>query len=130
MFTSNPLTIVQIPGGETTSELELDTTSAETKLIFANERTFLSYMYLLVLLGGISLGLLNFGDKESLICATIFAILSVSGIIYSFNIYQSRVTAIRMGRQEIFTDRTGPTLLLLAFLVVMITNFSIQFRDC
>ncbi|KAG7099886.1 hypothetical protein E1B28_001687 [Marasmius oreades] len=110
-------------------EVELDTASTEAKLIFANERTFLSYMYLLVLLAGISLGLLNFGDKEALILATIIAVLSILGMVYYLDVYQSRVTAIRMGGEEVFTDRTGPTFVVLALLVAAITNFMMQFKE-
>ena len=35
----------------------------EPKVFFANERTFLSWLHFTVVLGGLSVGLLNFGDK-------------------------------------------------------------------
>ena len=35
----------------------------EPKVSFANERTFLSWLHFTVVLGGLSVGLLNFGDK-------------------------------------------------------------------
>lgn len=35
----------------------------EPKVSFANERTFLSWLHFTVILGGLSVGLLNFGDK-------------------------------------------------------------------
>lgn len=35
----------------------------EPKVSFANERTFLSWLHFTILLGGLSVGLLNFGDK-------------------------------------------------------------------
>lgn len=38
----------------------------EPKVSFANERTFLSWLHFTVVLGGLSVGLLNFGDKECL----------------------------------------------------------------
>ena len=38
----------------------------EPKVSFANERTFLSWLHFTVILGGLSVGLLNFGDKVSL----------------------------------------------------------------
>ncbi|KAJ8084781.1 vacuolar transporter chaperone [Marasmius tenuissimus] len=106
-----------------------DFSEARPKLAFANERTFLAYMHVLVLLGGISLGLLNFQQKEGLISSTIFAILVILGILYSLNSYHSRAASIRMGREDVFTDRKGPTLLLVAFSVVAITNFTIRFSE-
>jgi uncharacterized membrane protein YidH (DUF202 family) len=38
----------------------------EPKVSFANERTFLSWLHFTVVLGGLSVGLLNFGDKVRL----------------------------------------------------------------
>ena len=38
----------------------------EPKVSFANERTFLSWLHFTVILGGLSVGLLNFGDKVRL----------------------------------------------------------------
>jgi uncharacterized membrane protein YidH (DUF202 family) len=37
----------------------------EPKVSFANERTFLSWLHFTVILGGLAVGLLNFGDKAS-----------------------------------------------------------------
>lgn len=37
----------------------------EPKVSFANERTFLSWLHFTVVLGGLAVGLLNFGDKAS-----------------------------------------------------------------
>lgn len=35
----------------------------EPKVSFANERTFLSWLHFTVVLGGLAVGLLNFGDQ-------------------------------------------------------------------
>ena len=37
----------------------------EPKVSFANERTFLSWLHFTVVLGGLAVGLLNFGDRVS-----------------------------------------------------------------
>lgn len=37
----------------------------EPKVSFANERTFLSWLHFTVVLGGLAVGLLNFGDQAS-----------------------------------------------------------------
>ena len=41
----------------------------EPKVAFANERTFLSWLHFTVILGGLAVGLLNFGDKASTLVA-------------------------------------------------------------
>ena len=35
----------------------------EPKVSFANERTFLSWLHFTIVLGGLAVGLLNFGDR-------------------------------------------------------------------
>jgi len=47
----------------------------EPKVSFANERTFLSWLHFTVVLGGLAVGLLNFGDK---VCTDLFISLSIS----------------------------------------------------
>jgi len=39
----------------------------EPKVSFANERTFLAWLHFTVVLGGLAVGLLNFGDKVRLL---------------------------------------------------------------
>ncbi|KAM6496006.1 hypothetical protein JOM56_008712 [Amanita muscaria] len=45
----------------------------EPKVSFANERTFLSWLHFTVVLGGLAVGLLNFGDKVGKISAALFS---------------------------------------------------------
>lgn len=53
----------------------------EPKVAFANERTFLSWLHFTVVLGGLAVGLLNFGDKIGRISAGMFSIV---GMFLSF----------------------------------------------
>ena len=54
----------------------------EPKVSFANERTFLSWLHFTVVLGGLAVGLLNFGDRvrlclsPSILCFFLFSIPS------------------------------------------------------
>ncbi|KAG9317492.1 putative vacuolar transporter chaperone 1 [Chiua virens] len=45
----------------------------EPKVSFANERTFLSWLHFTVVLGGLAVGLLNFGDQVGRISAAMFS---------------------------------------------------------
>merc|ERR1712169_155789 len=49
-------------------------TRVEPKVFFANERTFLSWLNFTVILGGLAVGLLNFGDKVGRISAGLFTL--------------------------------------------------------
>lgn len=54
------------------------------KALLANERTFLHWMGLALILGGFSIAMLNFASKSSsLVPAVLFASLSCAMMIYS-----------------------------------------------
>ncbi|KAH0839958.1 hypothetical protein J3R83DRAFT_913 [Lanmaoa asiatica] len=50
----------------------------EPKVSFANERTFLSWLHFTVVLGGLAVGLLNFGDRIGRISAAMFSAVGMS----------------------------------------------------
>lgn len=52
----------------------------EPKVSFANERTFLSWLHFTVVLGGLAVGLLNFGDKVGKISAAMFSVVGECGL--------------------------------------------------
>lgn len=51
----------------------------EPKVAFANERTFLSWLHFTIVLGGLSVGLMNFGDRVRPVCLA----FSVRSTIFS-----------------------------------------------
>jgi len=56
----------------------------EPKVFFANERTFLSWLNFSVILGGLAVGLLNFGnDKVGKISAAMFTIVAMAIMVYA-----------------------------------------------
>lgn len=55
----------------------------EPKVAFANERTFLSWLHFTVVLGGLAVGLLNFGDKIGKISAGMFSIVGMFPLLHS-----------------------------------------------
>lgn len=75
----------------------------EPKVFFANERTFLSWLHFCIVLGGLALGLLNFGDKVGQISGVIFTVVAMMFIIYALFVYQWRAHQIRNRRKEYYT---------------------------
>ena len=73
----------------------------EPKVFFANERTFLSWLHFCIVLGGLALGLLNFGDQVGQISGLIFTLVAMMFIIYALFLYQWRAHQIR-NRRMIF----------------------------
>jgi hypothetical protein len=69
----------------------------EPKVFFANERTFLSWLHFCIVLGGLALGLLNFGDDAiAQISGIIFTVVSMIFMVYALYLYQWRAHKIRM----------------------------------
>ncbi|KAI0092159.1 hypothetical protein BDY19DRAFT_990895 [Irpex rosettiformis] len=101
----------------------------EPKVSFANERTFLSWLHFTVVLGGLAVGLLNFGDKVSKISAGLFSIVAVAVMIYALWTYHWRAASIRRGGRGPYDDRVGPTILCAALLGAIIVNFVLRFAN-
>ncbi|KAI0775400.1 hypothetical protein BC629DRAFT_1441493 [Irpex lacteus] len=101
----------------------------EPKVSFANERTFLSWLHFTVVLGGLAVGLLNFGDKVGKISAALFSIVAVAVMIYALWTYHWRAASIRRGGRGPYDDRVGPTILCAALLGAIIVNFVLRFAS-
>ena len=67
----------------------------EPKVFFANERTFLSWLHFCIVLGGLALGLLNFGDQVGQIAGVLFTGVAMLFMIYALFLYQWRAEKIR-----------------------------------
>ncbi|KAK2466108.1 hypothetical protein APHAL10511_001750 [Amanita phalloides] len=117
----------------------------EPKVSFANERTFLSWLHFTVVLGGLAVGLLNFGDKVGKISAGLFSVvgkatqlslrstlhplIAMAIMIYALITYHWRAAAIRRGGRGPYDDRFGPTILCIALLVAVVANFILRFTE-
>ena len=101
-------------------------TRVEPKVFFANERTFLSWLNFTVILGGLAIGLLNFGDNIGRICAGLFTIVAMGAMVYALATFHWRAKTIRLRGQSGFDDRYGPTVLAIALAGAVIVNFVLR----
>lgn len=95
----------------------------EPKVYFANERTFLSWIEIGILLGAIAGTLLNYGDKLAIQAAFGFFIAAVITILYSIGMYLWRVYNIRRKRAIRYDDQVGPTAICLVLAFAIGANF-------
>lgn len=106
----------------------------EPKVFFANERTFLSWLNFSVILGGLAIGLLNFGDKVGQISAALFTLVAMAGMVYALAVFHWRANRIRTrggaggGGSGFggFDDRLGPTILTGALAAAVVVNFVLR----
>jgi uncharacterized membrane protein YidH (DUF202 family) len=89
-------------------------------------RTFLSWLHFAVVLGGLAVGLLNFGDKIGRISAAMYTVIAVGVMIYALTVYQRRARAIRTRSGAPYDDRLGPTILCVFLLAAITTNFILR----
>jgi uncharacterized membrane protein YidH (DUF202 family) len=96
----------------------------EPKVFFANERTFLNWLQFSVLLGSISLTLLNFGNYMTRVSGAVLTVITLLAMLYALGIFHIRLSNIlstRADRQ--FHDRIGPTVLCVFLFGAYFLNF-------
>ncbi|KAI9883186.1 MAG: Embryonic polyadenylate-binding protein 2-A [Watsoniomyces obsoletus] len=101
-------------------------TRVEPKVFFANERTFLSWLNFTVILGGLAIGLLNFGDRIGRVSAALFTIVAMMTMFYALFTFHWRARSIRLRGQAGFDDRLGPSILAVALLAAVAVNFVLR----
>ncbi|KAJ3217478.1 vacuolar transporter chaperone [Clydaea vesicula] len=101
----------------------------EPKVFFANERTFLSWLHFCTVLGALSVGLLNLGDKVAMISGLIFTVVAILFMLYALFLYQWRAHKIRNRDAGPYDDRFGPTLLVFVLFFALMANFYLKFNQ-
>ena len=100
----------------------------EPKVFFANERTFLSWLNFTVVLGGLAIGLLNFGDRVSRMAAALFTMVAMGVMLYSLYTFLWRANKIRKREAAPYDDRIGPTVLCIVLILAVSFNFYCEYK--
>lgn len=79
-----------------------------------------------MILGGLAIGLLNFGDTVGQISAGLFTTVALAAMLYALVTFHWRAKSIRMRGQGGFDDRFGPTVLAVALLAAVVVNFVLR----
>ncbi|KAJ3064556.1 hypothetical protein HDU98_012044 [Podochytrium sp. JEL0797] len=101
----------------------------EPKVYFANERTFLSWLHFCIVLGGLALGLLNFGDRVGQISGVAFTFVAMSFMAYSVVQFQRRADMIRRRDPGPYDDTSAPIVLCVVLFVAVGLNFYLKFTS-
>ncbi|KDQ19377.1 hypothetical protein BOTBODRAFT_437715 [Botryobasidium botryosum FD-172 SS1] len=102
----------------------------EAKVWFANERTWISYLNISLLLGTLSLALFNASnDSVARNFAITYAIISVGVIVYGYVTYQKRITMIRKRDPGFFDEIIGPVFICIALFFAILSNFVIRVQE-
>lgn len=94
----------------------------EPKVYFANERTFLQWLNFCMTLGGLALGLVNFGDTVGRVSGGIFTMIALGFMLYSTHLFRWRARMISERRAGPYDDRNGPTVLVAVLFIAFNVN--------
>ncbi|KAF9533925.1 hypothetical protein CPB83DRAFT_844777 [Crepidotus variabilis] len=102
----------------------------EGKVWFANERTWVSWLNISILLATLALGLFNASkDEVARRFAYVYAFISVCVLVYGYVLYQHRISMIRRRDPGHFDALAGPIILSVALFVAVLANFIIRVRE-
>ncbi|KAG1870773.1 hypothetical protein DFJ58DRAFT_24300 [Suillus subalutaceus] len=102
----------------------------EGKVWFANERTWISWLNLAVLLGTLALALFNASkDVVARRFAYAYASISIGVLVYGFVIYQNRITMIRKRDPGHYDHIVGPVFISALLFFAVLANFVIRVRE-
>ncbi|KIJ04757.1 hypothetical protein PAXINDRAFT_122639, partial [Paxillus involutus ATCC 200175] len=102
----------------------------EAKVWFANERTWIAWLNLAVLLGTLALALFNASHEHvARSFAYVYAAISVGVVVYGFYLYQSRVTMIRKRDPGHYDALVGPIVVSALLFFAVLTNFLVRVQE-
>ncbi|KZW02904.1 hypothetical protein EXIGLDRAFT_376448 [Exidia glandulosa HHB12029] len=102
----------------------------EPKVWLANERTWIAYLNIAVLVGTMALVLFNAShDALTRYMAYAYAMISVGILAYGYAVYQKRVTMIQRKDPGHFDQILGPVLICVLLFVAILTNFLVRLRE-
>ncbi|KAI7897876.1 VTC domain-containing protein [Cokeromyces recurvatus] len=107
-----------------TSRSDIISKAPPAKTYFANERTFLHWLKFTLLLGGLSVGLLNFSDQIGRVSACLFTVISMLVMLYALYTYHKRVQRVERNELGDFSDKYGPAVLTLFVIIAISINMA------
>ncbi|KAG8898130.1 hypothetical protein FRB99_007646 [Tulasnella sp. 403] len=102
----------------------------EAKVWFANERTWISYLNVAILLGTLAAALFNASkDDVARNFAYAYALISLAVLTYGYLLYQKRVSLIRRRDPGNFDAIVGPLLICASLFIAILVNFILRIRE-
>lgn len=103
----------------------------EPKVFFANERTFLAWMHLSVVLAGASIAIMAFSSNTTenplaQLYGVILLPVSVAFIVYSMYQYNRRAKMIRTRHPGPYEDTVGPVVLGVMLMMSITAQFALK----
>lgn len=101
----------------------------EAKVWLANQRTFVKWQHVAVLLGSLSLGLYNAAGEDNNVAralAIVYVIVAVFTGVWGYGVYMWRTSLIEKRSGKDFDAVTGPVVVCLGLVVALCANFAFK----
>lgn len=101
----------------------------EPKVFFANERTFLAWLHLSIVLAGASIAILAFADETNpfgQLYGIVLLPVAIAFIVYSMYQYSRRAYMIRRRMPGPYEDTVGPTVLGIMLMLSIVAQFALK----
>jgi hypothetical protein len=105
----------------------------EAKVWLANQRTFIKWQHVTVLLASLSLGLYNAAGKDNTVAralAVVYTVFAIFAGVWGYGVYMWRSDLIRKRSPKDFDNRLGPVVVCGGLAVALILNFVFKVRHC
>ncbi|KAG9766329.1 SPX-domain-containing protein, partial [Aureobasidium melanogenum] len=104
----------------------------EAKVWLANQRTFIKWQHITVLLASLSLGLFNAAGENNNIAralALVYTLAAVFTGVWGWGVYQWRSRLIQQRSGKDFDALTGPVVVCVGLFVALILNFAFKYQE-
>ncbi|KAF2463621.1 SPX-domain-containing protein [Lindgomyces ingoldianus] len=103
----------------------------EAKVWLANQRTFIKWQHVSVLLASLSLGLYNAAGETNSVARTlaiVYTLVAAFTLIWGWGMYMYRNKLIRERSPKDFDNQFGPIVVCLGLIVALCLNFGFKYR--
>ncbi|KAK5730354.1 Phosphate metabolism transcription protein [Elasticomyces elasticus] len=103
----------------------------EAKVWLANQRTFIKWQHVSVLLATLSVGLFNAAGEHNTVArslAVVYTLVAVATGVWGYGIYMWRCNLIEKRSGKDFDAVTGPIVVCVGLVVALVLNFAFKYR--
>uniref|UniRef100_A0A7S2CA59 DUF202 domain-containing protein n=1 Tax=Florenciella parvula TaxID=236787 RepID=A0A7S2CA59_9STRA len=109
-------------------------TKVEPKVFFANERTYLAWLHMSMILATFSIGILSLSEKQGAdrfaqAYGLVLMPVAIAFCVYALHMFMRRAAMLRRRDPGPWDERVAPTVLGVMLMVAIVTNFSLKIYD-
>lgn len=104
----------------------------ESKVYLANQRTFIKWLHISVLLSSLSLGLYNAAGKHNQVAQTlavVYTFFAIFAAVWGWFIYERRARLIRQRSGKDLDNTFGPIVVCIGLAIALVLNFVFKVRS-